>query len=90
MVEIDIIKETCCSCKIPFWITEGHHKQLLNSKDTFYCPNGHGQNYQGESEYQKRLEREKELEETKKKIEELTRKRDPKGRYIKKKSRGKQ
>ena len=46
----------CCNCHIPFAITIKHNNELLQSKETFYCPNGHPQSYVGES-YQKTIER---------------------------------
>lgn len=36
---------TCCSCGVPFMITAGHRKQLLEEGTSFYCPNGHRQHY---------------------------------------------
>ena len=49
-MNVDIVKETCCNCHISFWITVAHQKQLLNCKNTFYCPNGHPQSYTGETD----------------------------------------
>jgi hypothetical protein len=41
MVNIDIVEENCCQCKITFWITKKHLVFLKSNHDTFYCPNGH-------------------------------------------------
>lgn len=35
----------CCSCKVPFMVTQQHRQKLKDSGDTFYCPNGHAQHY---------------------------------------------
>ncbi len=63
-MEIEIIQETCCNdeCGVNFWISKELKKRLVSSKRTFYCPNGHGMNYQGESDDAKirRLQFEKE------------------------------
>lgn len=59
-MEINIKQITCCNCGVIFWITESHNSDLLRTKTTFYCPNGHGQSYQGETDKQKY---EKELQE---------------------------
>jgi len=40
----------CCNCHVPFCITQEHNSDLLKSKRTFYCPNGHPQSYVGESD----------------------------------------
>lgn len=49
MVEVDLSLVDCCSCAVSFWITRRHNDALQNSKKQFFCPNGHGQSYQGES-----------------------------------------
>lgn len=41
---------TCCNCYVLFKITVEHQKSLASTKETFFCPNGHGQNYTGESD----------------------------------------
>lgn len=51
-MNIDIVQITCCDevCGIPFWVDEKYQARLLSSKRDFYCPNGHVQAYQGESD----------------------------------------
>ena len=44
-----IVEISCSKCGVSFWITEKHNHELLKFKNTFYCPNGHGQVYIGES-----------------------------------------
>lgn len=52
--------ETCCNCHVQFAIpTELHNRRLRDHRD-FWCPNGHGQRFTGETEEQrlrKQLER---------------------------------
>ncbi len=60
------IMEECCNCGIPFMFSSSKKKELLSSKETFFCPNGHAQHYTGKSEAEKlqdklnQMEREKE------------------------------
>jgi hypothetical protein len=51
-MEIQIIQETCCheECGIPFWLDIKYQARLVSTKRIFYCPNGHSQSYQGESD----------------------------------------
>lgn len=35
----------CNKCGVPIWITPTTEKMLIRSGKTFYCHNGHGQNY---------------------------------------------
>jgi len=44
-MNIKIVEETCCTCGSSFWISKDHQKKLIDSEESFYCPNGHGQNY---------------------------------------------
>lgn len=50
---IRFVTEECCSCGIPFAMTEDFHRRRLADRKTFYCPSGHGQVYSGKSEEQK-------------------------------------
>jgi hypothetical protein len=50
--------ETCYSCGVLFAMEEDYRQELLQTKRTFYCPNGHGQNYVGKSNEQRRREAE--------------------------------
>lgn len=58
-MELEITKITCCNCGVLFCITTEHNKELLRSKASFYCPNGHSQSYVGKTDKEK-LEEEKE------------------------------
>lgn len=44
-----LITETCCSCGIMFAMPENFKNQRCSDKSLFYCPNGHGQHYTGET-----------------------------------------
>lgn len=61
-IKMEIKQETCCNCGINFWITSDLYNDLQRFKRTFYCPNGHPQSYNGESDEAKirRLQKEKE------------------------------
>lgn len=54
-MEVDLVEISCCwkPCRVSFWITKKHDDRLRNCHNTFYCPNGHGQSYGGESDKQK-------------------------------------
>lgn len=56
----------CCKCGVGFWVTAQFDQQRLKDKQSFYCPNGHGQSYT-ESEAD-RLRRQ--LEQTKRELTE--------------------
>lgn len=62
-MEVAIIQETCCheGCGIIFWITREQYDRLQSNMHRFFCPNGHGQRYTGESDKVKaiRLQNEK-------------------------------
>lgn len=55
-MNVEIVEISCCDCRITFWITQKHNKELLRCHNLFYCPNGHGQNYTGKTEAQKAKE----------------------------------
>ncbi len=50
---IDFVLEECCKCGTAFMIPSRMKSALLNSHNTFYCPNGHAQSYVGKSEAEK-------------------------------------
>lgn len=58
-----LVVEHCYKCGIPFGMPASFKNQLLRHRDeqSFYCPNGHGQVYAGETPEAKakRLEQEK-------------------------------
>lgn len=81
-MNIEIIEISCPTCFVPFYLTASHKARLMESKEKFWCPSGHGQNYTGETAEQKlaRITREKnesilmlsnELEGEKKKVRKL-------------------
>jgi len=53
--------EQCCNCGMSFGLPVDYRKRRINDHQTFYCPNGHGQSYKGESEAE-RLKRQLEWE----------------------------
>ena len=62
-VDVTLVTEQCCECGVLFALPQELKEQLLRltTKGSFYCPNGHGQHYTGESAEAKikRLERER-------------------------------
>jgi hypothetical protein len=58
---MEFYEETCCNCGCTFFITKKHHQLLVDTKQTFYCPNGHTQSYTGKTDAQKLKEKEEEL-----------------------------
>ncbi len=56
MEAINISKIECCKCHVLFWVTTIHDDRLIETKETFYCPNGHPQSYQGKTDKQKLAE----------------------------------
>lgn len=54
------IEMVCISCGVPFQIPQATNEELLRTKRSFLCINGHGQSYTGdvkEIELQKEIER---------------------------------
>jgi hypothetical protein len=45
MTTVNFESETCCECGIIFQIPEDFSEDRQADGKTFYCPNGHGQNY---------------------------------------------
>jgi hypothetical protein len=56
--------ETCYNCGVQFGMRREHQAQLLRSKASFYCPNGHSQKYTENTEdrLRRELERAKQRE----------------------------
>ena len=52
-MHIKLKKINCANCNVLFYIEEGHNDRLLASKNTFYCPNGHRQSYEGKTDKEK-------------------------------------
>lgn len=44
--------ESCYLCGIPFGLTAARQKHLIDTKETFYCPSGHQQHYNGKTHEQ--------------------------------------
>jgi len=40
----------CYKCHVQFCVTKEHNESLLQSKTSFFCPNGHSQIYTGKSD----------------------------------------
>lgn len=40
-----IVIEKCCTCGIPFGVTETYQARRRDDKQRYYCPSGHGQSY---------------------------------------------
>lgn len=64
-MNVDIVKQTCPECHVAFWITEAHQKQLVKSKEYFYCPNKHAQSYDGDTCAEELRKKKAELESAK-------------------------
>lgn len=45
MTTVNFETEECCECGIIFQVPEEFAENRQNDGRTFYCPNGHGQNY---------------------------------------------
>jgi hypothetical protein len=54
-----LIVETCCqaACGVTFGIQRDHQRRLRQTHDTFYCPNGHGQHYTGQTDAEREKSR---------------------------------
>lgn len=55
MIDMQIIE--CFQCHMLFGVSAERQRELINSKEDFYCPSGHRQHYLGETKEQK-LQRE--------------------------------
>ena len=45
MTIIKYVSVSCCECGIVFRMEEEYHQGLMDSGNSFYCPNGHRQHY---------------------------------------------
>ena len=50
----------CYQCGVAFALTDSMYKERLRDRESFWCPNGHRQNFIGESA-EKRLRRQRDL-----------------------------
>lgn len=44
-ITMQYVSEECCACGVIFCVSQQLHNQFKSKKQTFYCPNGHGQSY---------------------------------------------
>lgn len=51
--ELDMAFLTCCNCAVVFGFPKDHEARLRQTRQTFYCPNGHGQSFTGKTEAEK-------------------------------------
>ena len=72
-MEVEIKQEICCTCSVIFWITSEHQQRLKSCHNGFYCPNGHRQSYEGETDAQKVTNLERELRYERRNSLDLTR-----------------
>jgi hypothetical protein len=52
-VTVTLVVETCYRCGVVFGMPTDFKQQRLKDRESFYCPNGHGQVYTGKTEEQK-------------------------------------
>jgi len=55
-MDIQLHEISCVVCGVSFWITKSYQKELRRCHNTFYCPNGHSQNYPAKTEGEKAIE----------------------------------
>ena len=83
MIIENFIKIECCKCGIIWCVSKRLQKNWEQTQQSFYCPNGHGQNYAKSTA--ERLSRDidlknKEIETLKKEIEIANRKKSKRKR----------
>jgi hypothetical protein len=62
---VDFHVEECCNCGVVFAMTEQFYSKRYENKGTsFYCPNGHGQHYVGQTDKQLLVEAERRAAQT--------------------------
>lgn len=61
-VQVGLVTETCAACGVVFALTNELKDELLKTKRTFFCPNGHQQHYTGESDKDRAARLQSELE----------------------------
>lgn len=52
-VETTMVTEQCCNCGMLFAVTSDYQKRRRQDRARFFCPEGHGQSYSGETEAEK-------------------------------------
>lgn len=51
-----LITEACITCGVVFAMPDGLQARLLETRRSFYCPNGHSMSYTGKTEAEKQKE----------------------------------
>jgi hypothetical protein len=62
--QIVLVVEECYLCGIAFGMPSDYKEVRLRKRDTFYCPNGHGQHYTGKTDAEKLREANERLQAT--------------------------
>lgn len=44
-MDVELKQIDCCSCGVSFWISAEHKTDLISTKRSFFCTNGHNQSY---------------------------------------------
>lgn len=57
-----LITEDCCNCGVVFAMPQKLRDRLIQTHNSFYCPNGHSQSYTGKTKEQVQRERAERLE----------------------------
>ncbi len=52
---LTLTHHTCGKCGIAFGLESTHHANLMESHETFYCPNGHPRAFTGQTEKERRI-----------------------------------
>ena len=55
-MNVELREISCVKCKVAFWITAKHEKELRKCHNEFFCPNGHSQYYPQKTEAEKAIE----------------------------------
>lgn len=64
-----MVTEVCCNCGVCFGMPSDYQDQLRKTRQSFYCPSGHGQSY---SKSSTEIELEKQKQETERVRNQLT------------------
>jgi len=60
-MSVNMYEISCPNCGVVFIITKSFNDRLIESKNTFFCPNGHPQSYKGETDRDKLMRTERQL-----------------------------
>lgn len=63
-MEIDMVLVQCADCGTPFAISRDKYERLRECHNNFFCPNGHANHYNGETEAEKLRKQLKQKEES--------------------------